>query len=60
MNHEQATNRATSLNSLPHHKDISYMAHPMQPTKWEKERWGVVQCYGHEPYPRNIVGIAAT
>lgn len=60
MNMIQAEMKARSFNALPHMSLLSYIAHPMAPTKWEKDRWGVVQCYGTQPYPLNIVGIAAT
>lgn len=55
MNRERAEITAASFNRLPHIPQVSYMAYAMQPTKWEKDRWGVVQFY-----EGNLVGIAAT
>lgn len=58
MNKEQAENRAQRYNRMQHHPLITYLAHPMQPTKWERDRWGVVQCVGEEPYPQCNLGVA--
>lgn len=55
MNKEQADIKAGVLNKLAKHPDISYQAQEMQPTKWEKPRFGVHLCYKDSP-----VGIAAT
>lgn len=41
MTQVQAENRAERLNRTPHHEGLSYMAHPMASTRWEKDRWGV-------------------
>jgi hypothetical protein len=57
MDQKRAENRAKALNSMVKGK-TAYMAHPMEKTKWEKGRWGVVQTYGDAPYPKNVVGIA--
>jgi hypothetical protein len=57
MRREQAEIKAQVFNTMAKGA-VGYMAHPMDKTKWEADRWGVVQTYG-EGYPKNVVGIAA-
>lgn len=54
MNREQAEIKAEVLNKHARHPMISYRPAPVENTRWERERWGVVEYLGTE-----AVGIAA-
>lgn len=55
MKQEPAEIRAEGLNRYKGHPGISYRAQQIEPTKWEKNRWAVIQLLNDQ-----FVGIAAT
>ena len=54
MNKVQAEIKAGVFNRMVKHPEISYAAVGIAPTKWERNRWCVVQRLGE-----HAVGIAA-
>lgn len=55
MKKEQAEIRSQGLNRYRGHPSVSYRPQQIEPTKWERDRWAVIQMFDDRP-----VGIAAT
>jgi hypothetical protein len=53
MDQKRAERRASVLNSLSRHPSISYIAAPLESTRWESHRFGVIQRFNGNP-----VGVA--